>query len=184
MFLTNEEIEKRLNSEDNLINIKNNDKIGNVKVIKHAGVAGGRTAGHLNTTEEERIAAGVLSRTVGSQIAAEIVGISPMYASQIGGGSKGNVIDKVDSILDSTKKQVETLAAERLLTALGFLDDDKLANSKATDLASIAANMSRTMSNMRDKVVNNSSGGVKVNVILYQPKQAKEDHFDFIEVSA
>lgn len=189
MFLTEEEIQSRLNSPDNLINIIKEDKLNpTVKVVKWQGFnEGSKPVGTRNLTEEERTAAGVLARTMGNTIASEVIGIKEHTASNINHGNSSVTPEQValvDKAMGLVSKEVESKAAERLLSALGFLDDDKLAKSNAKDLSVIAANMSRTVANMKPRDNNHGSSGMKVQVVLHQNKPLKEEHFEIIEVSA
>ena len=187
MFLTQEQIDLRLGSQDNLINIRNKNE-SSVKVIT-PGRNGGRSIGALGMTEDERLSVAILASAVGDSNAAEAFGISQGHVNHLKNGrTDGTNVDrefkeKAVSILDQTKTQVETLAAEKLLSALGMLDHDKLANAKVTELAQVASSMSKVMVNMRVSE-NQRDNSVKVSVILHQPRTAREEHFDMIEVSA
>lgn len=184
MILSNDELKIRLESSDNLINIMTEDKKNpTVKVIHYAGCSGGKTS-KPNLTEDERIATGILTRTIGRDIAAETFGVTAQHASDLSHGNNGtNVKEKVDAAIDNVRKTVEEKAAERLLSSLGFLTDDKLSQASAKDISTIATNMSRTMSNMRPKN-DDRNNGAKVNVVIHANKQSREEHFDIIEVSA
>lgn len=76
--------------------------------------------------------------------------------------------------------EVEDRALNRLMASLNFMSDDKLANSKATDLSSIAANMSRVHANLSGK--NNNDSGAKVNITIYSPELHNESKYKTIEV--
>jgi hypothetical protein len=183
MILTQEEIAKRLNSPDNLANVMREESDNpKVKVVKWQGCVNGRPEGKPNLTEDEIIAAGVLARTMGNATAASVLGISPQTASNISHDNNGyRTSDKIDKAMDNITKMAEEVAAEKLLVALGMITEDKLSVCSAKDLSTVAMNMSRTIANVKPGEKNS---GVKVSIIMHQPKPSREEHFEMIEVSA
>ena len=193
MLLTKEQLEARLNSDKNIVSASPSPEI---EVIKWKGSGGGRNAGTKDLTHEERVAISVVSQTVGNSVAAETFGVSPSHASTLAHGRNfvsvdgssrliqdDKLIADTKSVVAKVKETVEERAAGKLLEALGFIDTEKLMNANAKDLANISANLSRVVSTINGNSKTDSSG-VKVNVTVYQPKPAREEHFDCIEVSA
>lgn len=184
MFLTQEQIDARISHEDNLINYLGTPR---VKLVLPQGKNGGRLPGRKNMTDEEREDCGVLANVAGNGIAAEIFGVHPTTASslsngKVAGSEKPELKNAITERVEKYKDQIEERAAERLLAAINFLDDDKLANSKATELSQIAANMSKTLDNVKPRGTGDK--GPKVNIFIHQPKQATEDNFEVIEIGA
>jgi hypothetical protein len=69
-------------------------------------------------------------------------------------------------------------ALDRLMVAMGFLTDDKLSACKATDIASIAANMSRVV----EKLMPKDDKPDQINFIIYSPELRQERSFDSVEI--
>jgi len=78
---------------------------------------------------------------------------------------------------------IQERAAEKLLSAMGLITPDKLENSSAKDLAQITNQMSQVVRNISGQVSQGNTGKTaKVQIILNQPKESKEDSFDVIEI--
>ena len=78
-----------------------------------------------------------------------------------------------------TEKKVQEVALTRLMDALGLLTPISMFNEKPKDISSIAANLSRVHSNLRDR---NGETGNQLNVTIYAPSQRKLSDYDSIEV--
>lgn len=190
MILTKEQVEKRLSSEDNIANQSHSSII-----IKKEGNINGRGKGSKNLTEEEKIAIGVLANLEGNEVAAELMGVSEDTARHLrtaqtsirSGDTVRASIDtslkeKINERLDTTKLTIQERAAEKLLTSLGLLDQDKLANCSAKDLAGITNQMSQVVRNMSNRDGERNGGKAAVKIILHQPKPSREESFDFVEI--
>lgn len=86
----------------------------------------------------------------------------------------GNKVQKV-------KDKISLKARKRLMSALNFITDDKLANAKLRDVSSVAKDMSAIVKNME------SSGPIDLGAngptfIFYSPKIVSEDRFKVINV--
>ena len=87
---------------------------------------------------------------------------------------------KVNEVaIEEKMNTIADKAMDKLLTSLGYMTDDKLDKCKATDLSSIAANMSKVVGNVRGKDSNN---GIQVNVQVFAPELRHEGNFKTIEV--
>lgn len=191
MILTKEQTEKRLNSEKNIVNINKTQVIIKNEVHNLNGRPGVK-----NLSEEEKISIGVLSHLAGDEIAGEMFGVSTGTAHRLrsanisvnpnsnnGMTSSKNMSlqEKINARLETTKLTIQERAAEKLLGALGLLDNDKLANSSAKELAQITNQMSQVVRNMTSQ--NEKSGGKSnVRIVLHQPKPSREDLFDCVEI--
>ena len=183
MILTQEELDKRINSEGNIAKI---DVSSNVDVKKWQGSEGGRTVNTPNLTGEQRVAIGVIGETMGVQLAADTFGVSIGTVSRITNDDKESHADEqkeIKSRVAALDEKIAEKAADKLLSALDFLSEEKLANASAKDASAIAANLSKVSLNMRTTHAGRDSSGPKVMIILNQPKPAIESHFDTIEVS-
>lgn len=195
MILTKEEIQRRLNSKDNLSNqisvisetparpdqLKNEIQYKDGK--SHQGNSGKRL------TEEERITIGVLAQTAGTEIAGELMGVSPVTAKNLESGWRSDtpntkskdmeLMSKINDRLDETKLTIQERAADRLLNALGVITDDKLENAKLRDAADVAAKMSQVYKNMAPS---QERGDSRVRVVIHQPKATQESSLDILEI--
>ena len=77
------------------------------------------------------------------------------------------------------RRACQDVAMNKLLESLGYMTTEKLDKCKATDLSSIAANMSKVVSNVRTKT---DQTGPVVNVNVYAPELRNERTFKTIEV--
>jgi len=196
MILTKEQIGKRLASEYNIANkIEEIRNLNLPEVIYKDGKNHSGRPGATNLTESERVAIGVLANVIGNETAAELMGVSENTARHLRSGqttlSHGQgtqrygedteLRNKIDARLSSTKLTIEERAAEKLLGAMGLLTDEKLENCSAKDLAHVSSQMSQVMRNMTS---NNAreTGKSNVRIIVQQPKTAREDSFDLIEI--
>lgn len=195
MILTKEQIEKRLNSSNNLANKveeSRNNPITEIIIKDGTNNHVGRP-GSKNLTEQERVAVGVISATVGDEVAASLFGISTSHANDLRNGNRNvgngetnlrvqdtNLKAQIKERLDNTKMTIQERAAEKLLTSLGLLTEDKLTNCSPKDVASISNQMSQVMRNMNNN--KDTSDKASVKIVLHQPKTTQEDSFDIIEI--
>ena len=201
MILTQEQIKQRIESPDNLINkLESHRSSSSIEVIVKDGVnnhKGNLGVKHLDS--DQRLAIGVLAQTTDHKTVAEVFGISESHVNDLAtgnrtiGNGKGGAVRVIDNDLknqiaeriNKTKLTIQERAAETLLKSLGLLTDDKLENSSAKEIAQITTQMSQVMRNLTpESQESNKNSGVKVQIVLHQPKQAREEAFDYIEVSA
>lgn len=176
MFISDQEKENRLGSG---LRLSGNQ----LQVESHH--FRGRTPGTKNLPAFMRPiigAAGVLS---GHKKTAEEFGVSKHVVSIYARGQAPNAAGELPVDRPELKNKVDELvgraqekAAERLMSALGFITDDKLENVKARDLSGIAADMSRIIEKTSPKSGN--SGGT--NIVIYAPNQKSEEAYEVIEV--
>ena len=195
MILTSEQLESRLTSEGNIA--ESVRKLQSAEIIIKDGKNNkeGRPGSH-NLTDAEKVAIGVLAKTVGNELASEIMGVQESTARHLRsaqmtisdgrgtqrGGINQELKDKIQERIDSTKLTISERAAEKLLAAMGMITEDKLENVSAKDAAQISNQMSQVLRNMTN--VNNNSGErgkTNVKIVLHQPKEASETSFDIIE---
>lgn len=108
---------------------------------------------------------------------ASIADTSQQHVSRLNvGQAKAPNEDKVNRIVG----QVKDLALDRLVASITRVTDDKLENSSAKDLSSIASNLSKVVSNVSPR--SEASEGPKVNITIYAPEQRRESLYDTIEI--
>jgi len=165
MRISQEELNRRLGSKENLINVipaRGND-------CNNKNDAG-RKADIPNAPKSLRIVAGVLSKAEGNSAAVgRNLGISAPQARYAAG--------KRD--VELTEKRVQEVALNRLMDALGLLDVDAISTEKPKEISSIAANLSRVHANLRPREIND---GNQVQINIYSPKQKTLEDYQVIEV--
>lgn len=173
MFKTEEQINARLKSGRNLVN--RFGKLQEVKIeIVPLGQPGNKEKPKLDPEQKDEIAFRARAGENQTTLAKEF----HVSQSAIGEIEQGRT--KVDEVAVQTRlDQVQDVAMNKLLESLGYISSDKLDKCKATDLSSIAANMSKVVSNVRVKT--NDTGPI-VNVNVYAPELRNERTFKTIEV--
>jgi len=194
MILTKEQVEQRINSEKNLVNIIAQREEQFEVIIRDGKNHSGREGSH-NLTNEEKLAIGVLANLEGNEVAAEVMGVSVNTARHIrsaqttsseGRGTQRYDIDqnlknKINETLDNTKLTIAEKAADRLLSAMGLLTNDKLENASVKDIATISTQLSQVVRNMSGAKQEDGEKS-KVKVVLFAPRQSRETSFDTIEI--
>ena len=175
-----EEIDERLDDSGNLLNLLNIKR----PEIKHIDIRSFRHTGSKGkkVPQELKPVIAAISKVEGSTAAAKIFNIATPTANNLQHGRSSNGVH--DSALQtSTAKILDTvkdLAADRLLAAIGLLDDDRLGSvSKATELSAIAANLSRVV----EKVTPKSDDSNKPVFHVYAPALKSLDKYDVIELA-
>ena len=198
MILTKEQAEKRVSSENNIVNQLENRITTEIKVIdKNKGNNQVGKPGVRNLTQEERVEVATLANLTGDEVASHVFGISEGHANSLKNYSvntssfRGENIRKTDTDLqakveerlEKTKFNIQEIAAEKLLKAFNCLNDDKLQNCSAKEVAQIASQVSQVVRNLStSSQKNNGNTNNNVRIILQQPKVSREEHFETIEV--
>jgi len=178
MKLTREQAEARLNSERNAIN------------IIHKKLYGDRAKGiTLNIQPTVRALIGLTANRDGAAEAARTFGVDGHIALA---ASKGKVFGdnsrqsredpQLKAVIEADLKQARSTAISRALAAMTALDDESLSKATAKDKAAIA----RDMASVYDKLSNKAAAisGSGATVIIYSPREKREDEFDTIDVEA
>lgn len=178
MFKTEEQIKERLSSEKNLVNRFGRQEptvpaLENI-VITPLGNPGNKEKPKLDQDSKDEIAFRARAGEKQKDLAEEF-GVSQSAIGEIEQGRTKVNEAEVNRRLDA----VQDVAMNKLLESLGYMTTDKLDKCKATDLSSIAANMSKVVSNVRTK--NNDSGPV-VQVQIFAPELRNEKTYKTIEV--
>lgn len=196
MFKTQEQVNERLSSKRNLVNRFGRQEVTESipEVIPSDNIPSpaqhpfekrieiiplhqpGNKHGKSKLSQDERNEIALRARLgEGQSVLAKEFKVSQ---SAIGEIEQGRT--KVDEASIQTKlDKVSDVAMDKLLSSLGYITQEKLDKSKATDLSTIAANMSKVVNNVRGKDVDN---GPKVIVQIYAPELKKETSYKTIEV--
>ena len=180
MFKTEEQINSRLSSERNLVN-RFAVRVPEPPVPAPSNIQitplqqpGNKEKPKLDIETKNEIA--FRSRSGETQVSlAEEFNVSQ---SAIGEIEQGRT--KVDeAVVQKKLDQVQDVAMSKLLESLGYITSEKMEKCKATDLGSLAANMSKVVSNISRK---DSQTGPIVQVQVFAPELRKEANFKTIEV--
>ena len=82
--------------------------------------------------------------------------------------------------INSAKERIARSARSKLRQALSALTPDKLQDTKAVDLSTIAKNMAGVVKQMEPDTPVGSNGNSSPTFILYAPQFRKEEHFDVV----
>jgi hypothetical protein len=177
----NKEFELIINDEliNNLKSVNNSSKV-EVKEIPH-----GRGVGNDNVPQSIR-------KLIGEE---SIMGSSAQELSESFGVSKSSISAYKKSatstssyrkpnqeLLDHTNKvrdRITRKSRRLLLRAIDHITDDKLKDTKALELSSIAKNMGGIMKDMTPDINVNQ---VNNSVLIYMPRVKEEDEFEVIDV--
>lgn len=173
MFKTEEQINERLKSERNLVNRFGKVEESKIEIIP-LGQPGNKEKPKLDIETKTEIAFRARAGEKQKDLAEEF-GVSQSAIGEIEQGRTR--VNEVE--VEKRLNQVQDVAMNKLLESLGYISSEKLDKCKATDLSSIAANMSKVVSNVRTK---NDQTGPIVNVNVYAPELRNERTFKTIEV--
>jgi hypothetical protein len=174
MKITQEELTRRLENKDNLVNILvDKNKKGNDKNNRNNA---GRLPNEPNAPKSLRTITGLLGQAEGnSTLVAKNFKDFGISKEQVRYAAKKN--EKL------TEKKVQEIALARLFDAVGLLDLGSLSSEKPKDIASIAANLSRVHRNLAP-ASNSHDSGSQVNITIYSPELRKYEDYEVIEVQS
>ena len=171
MKITQEELKRRLGSNSNLVNRcfhEEKSKRGNDSENRNNA---GRKEEIPNAPPSLRLVAATLTACEGNAaLVARNLHLTPGQVRYAVGNTSGKL----------TEKKVQEIALTRLMDALNLLTPISMEGEKPKDISSIAANLSRVHSNLRDR---DGERGANVNVTIYSPKQKELKDYESIEVS-
>ena len=186
MLITEDDKISRLESDENLLSrlekLKNPLSRVDNAVIVHP-IPLGRARGDTEIPTMLKVISATAAEA-GLATNKELAEQFDISAQTISDARNGRVGARKDSELsDRIRKNLDTVqdrAIDRLMQSLDLMDDEKLHNCKATDLSSIAANMSRVVEKVSPKSKDAFAG---VQVILYSPRVRDLSNYDVIDVS-
>jgi hypothetical protein len=182
MIYTEEQAEKVLNHEGNLLNnIESSEGGLIVEKLKRGGsnaerlstsersLAGAMARAGLGTTEEIGDLFGVARQTVGNY-----------KEGRVGHPSKPTYVyhPEMEEALPDKLTQVQDKALEKLMSALGIISDEKLNDCTAVQASTIARNMSAVVKDATPNIQDN-----RTLIIMHAPRQKSLDEFKMVEVS-
>lgn len=170
MFISEDEVKKRLNSPKNLINSLGIGKEVNVKEIP-------KRIQEAKLSPELRVVAGVVGNLMGPKEAANALGIKERQVK-----SAVNTTDtNIRTLIDQKILDIEKLALDRTIQALGLLTPDMISGEKPKDIAIIAGQMSKVISNIKGN--NRAGNDNRTQFIVYAPSMKNERDYTVIESS-
>jgi predicted transcriptional regulator len=115
------------------------------------------------------------------QTIADNLGVSQMEVSLLASGKVASDVPvaKIDQVLEKTMSHARDLALSRLLSTLGFIDDEKLERATLKDLSTMAGAMSKVI----DKTMPHHEKDSGVTLVVYAPEIKSESAFRVIEVN-
>lgn len=142
----------------------------------------GRTKGATNIPDFLRPIIGASAHLSSVKETAEAFNISTDAVYNLKNGLVHNGEQRVQNKENKSKvevliNQAQETAADRLMSALGFMDDDKLKNLGAEKLSRVAADMSRVIEKTTEK-----KNYVGAQIIIMAPTQKPEDKYDVIDI--
>lgn len=147
----------------------------------------GRNEGDVNVPNSLRNIIGDTAVTDGRQEAialAKSFGISPSSVSAYSNGATSTAsMDRTPNspVINKAKIRVQSRARKTLMAALDGITPDKLAESKARDLAGIAKDMATIYKSMEPEDTESSKAGQQLpQFVVYAPTFRDERSFDTI----
>jgi len=195
MLLSPEEAQARLKSPDNLANIPAEKKVQNAgehstrfsrrdQIIGSISLRpfwnGGRREGDENVPSFIREIAAQAAQFEPTSVVAKNLGLSKSQVDQYKDGcvTPGEKDTALSQAIDKKLDSVRELAINKLVASLNGINDDKLGKLKATELAQVAANMSKVV----DSSAKKDKGTGVDRIIVFAPEQKTETHYTTIEV--
>lgn len=145
----------------------------------------GRKEGDNNVPDSLRKIIGETSQIDGRQEALALAshfGISPSSVSAYANGSTStDSMDKRPNLphINKAKEVIAKQARNKLRAALNHITNEKLEDSKAVDLASIARSMSGIVKEMEPEEVVEKKDGP--SFVVYSPQFKQENHYEIIQ---
>lgn len=167
LFHSDEEVQERLNSPNNVLEKRIRDQ--------------GRRPGDDNYKPEFRAVVGAMAKVVGDKNAAELFDVSPPSAKNWRDGKIApahGVNPELKAEVDSKVSAIQNVALDKLLGAINKVDEGLIKTPK--EAASIAKDLATVVEKTREKgpeVQNNNQ------VILYIPKRDHIDDYPTIDLS-
>lgn len=188
MILNDDQANARLRSPKNLANViaelRNKKKIENDILAPVTTIHEGRDLPRLPDEVKDEIASKALAGLeTQSELAAQY-GITQAAVSYLKRTREPYTPNPQRAPAQSSETQEQSLdrsakelAIQKMLLAMGLINEDKLARAKATDLAQVAASMSKVVSNVTPK-----AAVPLVNLVVYAPEIRDESKFRIVEL--
>lgn len=154
MIISQDELERRLNSPKNLANIH---FVENRKPAKKLDSATKTVAAILSHTKDPELKDLDLS------------------AGQI---QQAKSSKKVQKNISAGLERIQELAIDKMMEALGLMTPEKFADASLKDLSAVTRDMSRVIENTREK----RDGDSQLQIIIHAPSQKSEDSYLTVDV--
>lgn len=187
MILSDNEIEERLNSPDNIVNIIKDRPVsieGGLRVVPDDSLVGKR--GPAVPDLIRKLIANVANKSDETQ--AEIGSVFSVGVPTVSNASRGLIHNRLDTELQdiankSREEKAETahnLALDSLVATLGLVGQKLDTITTAKEATQIAVSMSNVVKNLKDK--DDDGPKIKTLVVIKMPDQHKESQFNVIDV--
>lgn len=176
MILSEELVEDRLNSEDNLVN-----KMGKGNRVNHKDA--GRKEGDINLHPVIRNVISAAARLDTAKNVSENFDVSPAQVHNLKHGKTtgtGEVKDEILQGADGELKGVREKAVTILMSSLNLVDHDKLKDLKATSLTNVA----KDMASIIEKTSPKENSNVKPTVVIITAPRKSMTDYKIIEVES
>lgn len=177
-ILSDEEFNKEVNNNNNNVVSKN-------VVIKEINKSG-RNEGDVNKPESLRkvIAECKVNGAADSDIM-EVFKTSPSSINAYSNGKNGTNEErneKLTSFVKMMRGKITKRASRKLIVALDSLTEDKIKESKGTEISVIAKNLSAIISENEHK--QEQLGNLNAHFHIYSPPQKSLDKYEVIDVNS
>jgi hypothetical protein len=147
----------------------------------------GRNQGDNNVPDSLRKIIGETAAIDGRQEAialASSFGISPSSVSAYSNGSTStDSMNKRPNLphINKAKERIASSARNKLRDALRHMTSEKLQDTKAVDLSSIARNMAGIVKDMEPEEEQGNKGNNGPAFVIYSPQFKQENHYEIIQ---
>ena len=177
MILTDEEVEDRLASKDNLVN-----RLAVLRIDP-----GGRRPGNTNIPPlVKELIVSIDTEETDKEVAESFgisqVSVSAMKRGLTGGGNNASFDPKLAEAGKKNKKidTAHDAALDCLVDSLNLLKPKLKEVVKPKDLSKIVSDMSKTVSNLKKNDEDAEKG--RIQVVVFAPTQKTETHYNTIDV--
>lgn len=162
--------------------------VGEIKLPKELG----RGKGNIETPDSIRKIIGDNALTDGrkdSLALADAFGLSHQTVAAYSNGTTSlktynDQTNPLKGFLEGRRKKIANRASSAIIRAIENITDEKLADSKAAELASVAKALSGVVKDMLpdESNSNNTNINTAVKLVVHVPQQTKESSFDTIAI--
>jgi hypothetical protein len=197
MLITTSEAETRLNSEDNIVNRRQQTdykfrQLARVKLPEASedscAIApmhnGGRRPGDKNLDSETRAVIGAEAQVMTLSEVSEAHGVSLHHAHELKHGKITNESGQDAELIKDINEKLEQphdIALRKLTKTLLAIDDEKLKSVKPRDLAAMASSLSKVADHTAP--IKREDPLKDCRLIVYAPTVKQENHYESVEAA-
>ncbi len=183
MVLTKEEMQERLNHKNNILS--DSSESPRFKIVRPE-----KTGPKKDSTKrdiETQATIGALARIAPRNVVATLTNTSEVHVTNLAnsrpsGYNEGATQDEeLRKRINEKLGKASDVAIEKLQLALGLISEEKLHNSKAKELSSVAKDMAVIADKARP-VAKDEDRSRAPQIIFFAPRQHREDFYDVVEV--